>query len=97
MGVVQGTRPLAHKIPARIERPNKLQSIYRHYEHYLKKAFNETRKLSDTDGDVVERLKKRGNIPGDKIVKMETFLNRYHGARFGGKEPLNLEEMIRSM
>jgi len=88
---------LNRTVPLRIKKPDKLQSIYRRYERYLKVAFNETRERADTDKEVVQRLKKRRDIPGATIEEMETFLGHYHAARFGEKESLHLEEMITSI
>ena len=88
---------LTRMVPLRPKMPNKLQRIYRRYEYYLKMAFNETRERADTDREVIERLKERRDIPSETIAKVESFLDHYHAARFGEKEPLHLEKMIASM
>jgi len=99
--IFTGLYNLAHrlmrKIPLRLQKPNKLQSIYRRYEYYLKMAFNEKRERADTDREVIERLKGRRDIPGETIAKVESFLGHYHAARFGEKESVHLEKMIASM
>jgi len=89
--------PLSRKVTIRIKKPNKLRSIYRRYEQYLKSAFNEKRQNSDTDRDVIGRLKERKDIPGETIAKVESFLGHYHDARFGEKKHVRLKEIIKSM
>jgi len=83
----------SRKRPKTIKPPGQLQLIYRRYEQYLKKSFGETRRLTETDYDVVGRLKKRPDIPEESITKVESFLRHYHAARFGEKEDVRLEEM----
>jgi len=90
-------RRFTQKISVISKRPNKLQSIYQCYENYLKEAFNENRELTDTDHDVIERLNKNLEIPRETIAKVESFLHHYHAARFGERDPMNLEKMIESL
>ncbi len=65
--------------------PAHLQAVYRRYEQYLKRSFGETRGAAETDEDVVERLKKRPDVPAESLNRVESFLEDYHAARFGEK------------
>lgn len=94
---INAVRWCKRTIPQTIEKPNKLRSIYRNYERYLKKTFNETRQWPDTDREVIERLRNRSEIPDETIIKLENFLHYYHAARFGHKKFSHLEGMIQSM
>jgi len=91
------THRFTPKITFRFKKLDKLQSIYRCYERYLKAAFNETRDLTDTDGEVINRLRQHREIPNETLAKVESFLYYYHAARFGEKDPLKLKEMIESL
>jgi len=79
---------------SRKKKSNPVISIYHRYEHYLKSAFGETRELSDTDNEVIQRLKKRSQIPEETLAKLKSFLYQYHAARFGLRENINLENII---
>lgn len=78
-----------------IQPPVRLQLIYKRYEQYLHNEFKEIRRSTETDHDVVDRLKQRSEIPRESIAKVESFLKHYHAARFGEKKDENLEEMLR--
>jgi len=79
------------------EKPNPIRIIYRRYERYLKTAFNETRYPSNTDREVIHRLKKLPDIPMESIAKMESFVYQYHAARFGSHKGVQLEQMIQDI
>ncbi|HQP10417.1 MAG TPA: transglutaminaseTgpA domain-containing protein [Candidatus Omnitrophota bacterium] len=68
--------------------------IYQRYEQYLKNAFREARKPSETDREVVDRLKTQPKIPSETIGKIESFIGQYHAARFGDRKNTALEKMI---
>jgi len=74
-----------------------ITSIYQRYEQYLKIAWGETRKMPETDAEVITRLKTRSDIPEDKISKIESFLYHYHAVRFGKKKNIDLEQIILSL
>jgi transglutaminase-like putative cysteine protease len=72
-----------------------LQLIYRKYEQYLLKNFSETRRPTETDRDVVLRLKERPGLTPESIATVENFLKHYHAARFGDKQTARLEELLK--
>ncbi|MCK5083724.1 MAG: hypothetical protein KAR31_12515, partial [Candidatus Omnitrophica bacterium] len=71
--------------------------IYRRYEQYLKTAFDETRRITDTDQEVIRRIKVRPQIPAETVAKMESFVDQYHATRFGFKEDIDLKAIIRGI
>ena len=80
-----------------ITTPTLLLTIYHRYQLYLKSTCNELRKESDTDQDVLNRLKQRLDIPKETVAKIESFLKNYHDVRFGEKKDLNLEPIIQAI
>ena len=71
--------------------------IYRRYEQYLKTAFDETRRITDTDQEVIRRIKVRPQIPAETVAKMESFVDQYHATRFGFREDIDLKAIIRGI
>jgi len=73
--------------------PDEFKNVYRHYESFLKKKFDEVRRSCETDEDVFKRLARQPDASGLLIKKAKTFLNRYHAARFG-RADININEML---
>jgi len=85
------------KINLDTKSPDQMRLVYRRYEDYLKNTFSEKRELSDTDSEVINRLKKHSGMPEETIAKINSFLTFYHAARFGGKRDIELESIIQSL
>src|SRR5262249_2838957 len=71
-------------------------SVYKRYEEYLKKSIGEIRKLTDTDKEVLYRLRNRNSSPPETLAKMQSFLQHYQAVRFGEKRGVDLESIISS-
>ena len=67
-------------------RDDDVYSIYRQYEEFLKNAYGEVRKLTETDAEVLARLKQRSEIPPIAIAQVENFIAQYQAVRFGEKK-----------
>jgi len=85
------------RTPKTKEKKDPVRSIYQRYEHYLKTAFGETRGLTETDHEVIDRLKTKEQIPAETIGKMESFVRQYHAARFGLRRDNDLGKIIEDM
>jgi hypothetical protein len=82
------------KAPLKRERADSLRSVYLRYEQYLKTALGETRGTTDTDSEVLHRLKRRPHVPEGMITQLETFIQHYHAARFGFKRGVDLQGLL---
>ncbi len=80
-----------------VQKNDRIHSLYRRYEDYLKNSWNETRQASETDTEVLARLKTRGESRRDTLSAMENFVQNYHAARFGGKPDSGLEGVLAHM
>ncbi len=79
----------------RYKAPGELEAIYKRYESWLKSNFQETRRTSDTDLEVIERIKR--NFPKRPTEGMEDFIRAYHAARFGLKEGPDLGSLLKKL
>ncbi|OGX38367.1 MAG: hypothetical protein A3C36_06230 [Omnitrophica WOR_2 bacterium RIFCSPHIGHO2_02_FULL_52_10] len=80
--------------PLRREKSDPLRSVYLRYEQCLKTAFGETRGATDTDAEVIHRLKTGPHVPEGTIAKAEAFIGEYHAARFGFRKNADFEQLI---
>ncbi len=72
-----------------------LKGIYNRYEREcLKGKYQEQRAPSDTDKDVLSRLRKRPDVSGQNLERIEKFISAFHSARFGGNSPRGLKELL---
>jgi protein-glutamine gamma-glutamyltransferase len=73
---------------------NPYQHLYDRFEDFLKHQLQIERKESQTDGELVQLLRGQPEISKDIITRVESFLARYHAARFGRKEDVDLSQEI---
>jgi hypothetical protein len=73
---------------------NTLTRIYQRYENHIKQKYGEARSPYETDTDVIYRIKEK--YPQDAVF-LESFINKFHGARFGFKSEEKLEELLKSL
>ena len=64
--------------------------FYRSFEDLLKAKYDIMRRKSETDAELISRLESQEIVPKNMIVLMESFLARYHAARFGFNEENDL-------
>ena len=88
---------LKRRVPKMKKKRDPVLSIYHRYEHYLKTAFGKTRRLTETDREVLERLKTLSRVPNETIGKMESFVGHYQATRFGFHRNIDLEKIIEDM
>lgn len=80
-------------VKSRRRAPERLSGIYLRYESLLKAKFGESRRLSDTDQDVIERIRAKISA-GEKVAFLETFVGAYQAARFGTGPGEDLERLL---
>ncbi|MBU0469422.1 MAG: transglutaminase-like domain-containing protein [Candidatus Omnitrophica bacterium] len=72
-------------------------SFYKTFEEFLKTKFDMTREKAETGTELITRLRREDNIPQNTTTLMESFLFKYHAARFGLKEEVDLNSNLKIM
>ncbi len=67
---------------------------YKRLEHFLKTKFHVERKDSETDTELLTRLRGLPEVPGNVVLKIEAFFIKYHMARFGFKKDVDLTLLL---
>ncbi len=75
--------------------PDSLRTIYTRYENHLRQEYGEVRRPSDTDADVLVRIKEKTSR--NSIAHLETFVHAFQAARFGAKTPEQLKTLLKQL
>ncbi|MFA5260005.1 MAG: transglutaminase-like domain-containing protein [Candidatus Omnitrophota bacterium] len=78
-----------------IKNVNPYKAVYQRFELFLKNKLDVDRLETETDAELVQRLRALPGIPARFIGDIEHFLKEYHDARFGGKNAFGLENIIK--
>lgn len=73
---------------------NVLRMLYSRYALYLKKQYGQQRKASDTDADVIARLRQQFPERTDLIINIQDFVQEFQAVRFGAKSSQRLEVLL---
>ena len=69
--------------------------FYRTFEDLLKAKYDIMRRKSETDAELISRLESQENVPKNIIALIESFIARYHAARFGFNEEIDLSSNLK--
>jgi transglutaminase-like putative cysteine protease len=78
-----------------VKNANPYLPVYQRFELFLKKKLDVDRLETETDAELVQRLRVLPGIPARLVGDIEHFFKEYHDARFGGKRVQGLENIIR--
>jgi len=74
-----------------------LDDVYERYETIIKTIYDLSREESETDTDLLEKLRSQQDFSLETLAEIEAFLCKYHGARFGNKNNAELDNIIKSL
>jgi len=74
---------------------NPFLPVYQRFELFLKKKLEVDHLETETDAELVRRLRALPGVPARLLGDIEYFLREYHHARFGGKKVEGLENIVK--